>query len=281
MKSENVVYGLFDPRTDALRYIGQTSLGARARLRGHLCDSLRRTHTHTARWITQLAKGGMRPVVRILESCLFPEMLGDLERKWIALARKRGDALTNATDGGDGGTPGFVPSDETRAKLRARPNVWVGRKHSDESKRLMSDHCALAWSSPRLRAAQSKRHKGKVMSPESRRKSSVAGCARWATTEHRAKMMGVRRQSEQTERTKEGHRRQALAITGRKRSADAIATTAMKNHQPVIDQHGTVYGSMRAAAEALGVGQSNISAVVNRHRPHTRGYVFTLVEIAS
>lgn len=71
-----VVYGLYDPRTGELRYIGKTVQGARRRVNGHLCDSIRHGDTHVARWLRVLGHDGIRPAARVLENCLFPEMLG-------------------------------------------------------------------------------------------------------------------------------------------------------------------------------------------------------------
>lgn len=43
-----VVYGLYDPRTDELRYIGQTVRPLKVRMYSHLKSS---SDTHSARWI--------------------------------------------------------------------------------------------------------------------------------------------------------------------------------------------------------------------------------------
>ncbi len=268
-----IVYGLHDPRTDALRYIGQTKSSVRQRLAGHLCDARRRGHTHIARWLAALGRLGLRPVVRVLERCSSADAVCDLERKWIEVARNRGDDLTNVTDGGEG-APGFKHSAETLIKFRARPNVWSGRKHTEESKRLMSDALKRVWTAkPELRVAQSLRHKGKKISAETRKKYSAHAKQNWLDPEYRQKQIA----GQSSERTKDGHRRQALAVTGRRRSLSAIAVVAAKNRQPVVDQFGTIYASMNDAGKALGVLPSNVSAVVNGHRPHTRGYKFRLV----
>ena len=270
---ECVVYGLYDPRTKAIRYIGQTVRSARQRLYGHLGDAKRHEHTHVARWIADLASVGLRPTVEVLERCHSAEVLGDRERYWIALARERGESLTNITDGGDGGVPGWVPTEETRHKFKQRRNVWRGRKHTEESKRLMSLNCQRAWQSPELRAAQSARRKGKTLSDAQRAAASEATKRCWMRPEYRSRRAATLASSV---KWKDGHARRSAALTGRKRDAVVVAAIAAKRRQPVIDQFGNIYPSLKGAAHSLGVSAATMSAVVNGHRAHTHGYVFRL-----
>lgn len=111
---QHLVYGLIDPRTGELRYVGKSSTGMK-RPRCHWYPSRRRPKTHLGRWLTGLyGDGGRLPSILILreretEMAAFSE-----ETSLIALFRGVGFNLTNATDGGEG-VSGSVRTCEYRA----------------------------------------------------------------------------------------------------------------------------------------------------------------------
>lgn len=92
------IYGLFDPVTDELRYIGKANDSAQ-RLRGHLRDS-KRKDLPISRWIRKLSVSGSMPVVRVL-SRVDASIWQETERKAIAEARSSGIRLLNVADGGE------------------------------------------------------------------------------------------------------------------------------------------------------------------------------------
>lgn len=112
------VYGLYDPRTDELRYVGQTTVSLERRLSGHIGSQNLALSRHSSRWIKGLQKLGLRPVIRELAVAFTSEELGRLEQEHIRRARECGSKLTNHTDGGTG------------------PKGW---KHTKAWKRYMSD----------------------------------------------------------------------------------------------------------------------------------------------
>lgn len=118
--SDVLIYGLIDPVSGQVRYVGKTKhLNRRVSL--HLADVERET-THKANWLRRLKRQGVRPEVVILEFTDEGSWQA-VERKWIAHF-KPGGLLTNHTDGGEG-TDGWVVSESTRqnmsraARLRA------------------------------------------------------------------------------------------------------------------------------------------------------------------
>lgn len=90
------IYGLYDPRDGALRYIGKANDSAK-RLKSHFRDS-RRRDTPVYRWFRKLAELGLYPSLKIIETT---EDWRDAERRLIAEARARKDRLLNVADGGD------------------------------------------------------------------------------------------------------------------------------------------------------------------------------------
>ena len=82
-------------------------------------------------WIRALLANGLDYEIAVLDVSSYKDALSTLERFWIAYGRACGWPLTNATDGGDGRSPGYQVSAVTRAKMSASQK---GRKHSDEAR---------------------------------------------------------------------------------------------------------------------------------------------------
>jgi group I intron endonuclease len=180
------IYGLVDPRTDKIRYIGKTKAGMkRPQSHGLVCH-LKKDRTHKARWIQELRRAGLSYSVVVLEE-VFEQDLCQAERRWIASARAQGWPLTNLTDGGDG-LGGHKFSSEHRAKISAANK---GRKHTEEQRRKFMEHvrtrkhpyentCKAHLSrvgskhTEKTKARIGAAHLGKVVSAESRAKVSAA-----------------------------------------------------------------------------------------------------------
>ena len=116
--SRFIIYGLFDPRTDELRYVGKSTSGLK-RPRNHTktSDLKRHGRTHKTAWVKSLLSVGLKPVVKVLWECSTAEVLYDEEQRQIAHYRRLGFRLTNATDGGPGRV-GYRLSEETKDKIR-------------------------------------------------------------------------------------------------------------------------------------------------------------------
>lgn len=159
------IYTLVDPRTEEIRYVGKTT-NLKARAASHWHD-VKRKKSHLYNWIRSLKKRGVRPVVRVIEET-DTDHWQDRERYWIDEGYRLGWRLTNATDGGDGGSGrrgwnhtiqtrkkiskansgkrhhqyGKRVPDEVKAKISeshiGKKNHFYGKTHSEESRNLMS-----------------------------------------------------------------------------------------------------------------------------------------------
>lgn len=79
-----VVYGLTDPRTGLIRYVGQTTADPKRRRHGHVMSALRKSErTRKEQWIYELNVFGLEPGVVVLEKCRTIGELDRAERKWI------------------------------------------------------------------------------------------------------------------------------------------------------------------------------------------------------
>lgn len=90
------IYGLIDPRSGMIRYIGKANNPAK-RFASHVRDSIRR-NTPVYAWFRKLAGLGMQPEMLVLSEC---EDWQAEERRLISSARTRGYDLLNVAEGGD------------------------------------------------------------------------------------------------------------------------------------------------------------------------------------
>lgn len=121
MTSQFLIYGLVDPRTDEIRYIGKSCNGL-TRPKAHgLPSCLKKDCGHKGNWIRQLQSEGLEYRIAILEESTRAIDLADLESYWIAQGKGIRWRLTNLTAGGEG-IPGFkhTPKSIALMKLKAK-----------------------------------------------------------------------------------------------------------------------------------------------------------------
>lgn len=117
------IYGLLDPFTFKVRYIGK-SIRPKQRLTNQ-CNE--KSKTHRCNWIQNILRCGRKPIQIILQELDDKDDWQKVERRWIFVAKKYGWSLVNTTDGGDGV---LNLSGESKMKMIA---TWKGRKHKPES----------------------------------------------------------------------------------------------------------------------------------------------------
>lgn len=105
-----VIYGLFDPTTGQLRYIGQTN-NPKKRLRDHCRPANLKDNSYKSNWIKSL--GTKKPIMQVLEIFDNPYVLEEHEDFYIEYFKSLGCKLTNSTKGGKG-TIGYIHTPETR-----------------------------------------------------------------------------------------------------------------------------------------------------------------------
>ncbi len=150
------IYTLNDPETGEVRYVGKTCYTLNHRLHGHFNED--RNSRKTA-WVSSLRKRGLRPNIEELE--IIPNS-DDLdwqvcERFWIAYLKFLGCPLTNLDSGG-----------------------WGGRRVSEETKKKISEIHKANGHAPSKEALDrsAELRRGKHLSPEHKKKVSMAGLGR-------------------------------------------------------------------------------------------------------
>jgi len=111
-----LVYGLTDPRTGEVRYIGKSTVGLRRpRIHALPCSLHKGPGTHKNVWIKSLLREGVTPGIAILDTCPSADSLSQREIEIISMYKAAGANLTNGTRGGEGGS--FAKSAETRKRI--------------------------------------------------------------------------------------------------------------------------------------------------------------------
>lgn len=121
-----LIYGLIDPRTNQLRYVGKSKNGIkRARALHTGCP-------HCYNWQRQMQRSGVMAEVEILQDGIEDRAeLRDAEEHWIAYFKFVGCDLTNIRNGGQGGwigqwKKGNVPWNKGKA------GTYKTRSHLDK-----------------------------------------------------------------------------------------------------------------------------------------------------
>lgn len=169
-----LIYGLVDPRTLLVRYVGLSRTGMVRPYKHGMPSCLKADgNTHKANWIRSLQSHGLKyEVVLFQESS--PEAICDDERWWIAFGRACGWPLTNVTDGGD--RVQYTP--EVRAKMSAARRARVMSPLSQETKNRIGAANKGKVRSPELRALWSAQRKGQPVSAATRAKIAAANRGR-------------------------------------------------------------------------------------------------------
>lgn len=164
------VYVIFRPNGVPC-YVGK---GTRGRWLEHERMGAKHYNKHLGRIIKNA--GGELPKVKLREGLTEADALATEIALIAAIGRGKHGPLVNLTDGGDGQT-GWVPSDETRAKIGAANS---GLKRSDELRARLSAAHKGKIKSPEHRAKIGAAQVGKVMSEASRQKMRESSAKRWA-----------------------------------------------------------------------------------------------------
>lgn len=216
-----LIYGLVDPRTNEVRYIGKSASGLERPKQHTMPSFLRNVRTHKANWVRSLLALGLEPSIVVLEDVGCKQDAADVECFWIAQARGLGWPLTNLTKGGDGVVL-WARTPEHNAKIgnalrgRKQPAPVVAKMAAASKQRAQTpegiDHvrraAAALWGRPAERSAASERTKAAWDDPEKRsrmlakrpkthtemhkRRIGDASKKSWQDPEYRAKVLAAR-----------------------------------------------------------------------------------------
>jgi hypothetical protein len=227
-----VIYGLHDPESNELRYIGQTIQPPKKRLGVHVSPWSLRRRSYLSNWIASVLKRGSRPTILVRGQAEDQAGLDALEVQHISEARASGVRLVNLSNGG-GGRAGYVPTVEEREKQRLSNLGKPHPKHTDEWKTAMSKKmkgrntntpqhiariAALKVGVPRsdetkakISAAKMGQRKGIPLPERVRQKIGASRMTSQAVRAEAEKRRGVPRSSEVVDRMRSGWTLEARA----------------------------------------------------------------------
>jgi len=195
----STIYGLTDPETGGIRYVGKTSQGLKKRLQGHLRD---KTQCHRVSWIKSLRDKGLTPSIITIEEVPNDDWQS-WEMYWIEVFREAGYSLVNSTSGGDGINN---PGPETLQKMR---EANMGRKLTEEHRRKISE-------GNKGKNLGRKHSKEAICKSSEARKGNKYALGHIATLEARRKMSEASHSRKRTERSKECCQKISEALKGNK-----------------------------------------------------------------
>lgn len=160
---QHVIYGLLDPNTKELRYVGYTS-NLKKRMGGHYGRYSLSHRTHKNNWLKSLLAIGQKAEAIILEERPKADDLPSAEIEMIAYLKSIGCNLTNGTEGGDGGAPmkGKKHSEKSKQKISTSQKNAPEEVKQARSKRLKDNPIHLGHNHSReTKTKMSKSHIGK------------------------------------------------------------------------------------------------------------------------
>lgn len=188
-----LIYGLIDPTSGRLRYIGRTGRTLGQRMRNHIKDVKRKDRglqrNHRTHWLRSLLDRGLLPSIVLIEECSGNGACEEIYH--VALARADGCQLVNSTAGGDGC---FGATPELREKMRI---ARKGFRHSEETKALLKDQVRARYAagytlSPEARSRISDSKKGIPKPKEAIAKQVAARASRPRTPAEKAATIYMR-----------------------------------------------------------------------------------------
>lgn len=163
----NIIYGLINPITQHLRYIGYTC-NAKHRFNLHVAPSKLKKNNKKNAWIKSLMVQGLKPEMIVLEIYENAEELPQAEIEQIAYYHWIGCDLTNGTVGGDGGatTTGKPMKQETKDKIAFSHKGKKKKPFSEEIKRAISERGKGRKQSPETICKRNEWRKKKKPTPQ-------------------------------------------------------------------------------------------------------------------
>lgn len=127
-----IIYGLIDPITNELRYVGRSSSGF-YRPRNHSIPSqLKKSNNYKNNWLKKLRnKYKVKPIIYTIETLNNVEELNEAESFWISYYKSIGCRLTNLTSGGDGIT-GYKHTEITKNNISKNSSRHNAKKVIDQ-----------------------------------------------------------------------------------------------------------------------------------------------------
>jgi hypothetical protein len=253
---EVYIYGLKDPITNEVRYVGKTIQPLNKRLSQHLWEG-NNSNPYKLNWINQVKSKGCSPEIILLEVTTESEWVLR-EQYWIS----QYDRLTNLTDGGESG---LYFTEEILNKIsEGVKTAWQDDEYRNNQLTKQKEY----WSDPENRKKASERMKGRCTyddrtttinmkleqwkDDEYRTMMSKQSRELWEDEEYKKKVLGYLQSDEHKKKVSE-------RFKGKKKSDECRANMSKsnKNKKPIVID-GVEYESITAASKKLDMNRDKL-----------------------
>lgn len=193
-----LIYGLVDPTSKLVRYVGKSSSGFIRPSSHRQPNALKGSSTRLSNWVRKLQSCDLTYEVVVLEYCA-QDALSAAEIWWIAYGKALGWPLTNLTSGGEG-TKGYVTPDSVKAKLSAAQKLYMANPESRAKVSAKLSNRVISESTK----AKFRGDLSRVKRPEVRAKISAALKGKAKSAAHKEAILIAARKREQKKRERHG-----------------------------------------------------------------------------
>lgn len=253
---ERLIYRLIDPKTNLVRYVGQTTKKLEKRLSSHINKAKNTPNktTHKNTWIKSLISENLKPIIELIEVVSDDEWK-EKEKYYIKKYKELGFDLLNLSEGGDSGC---MPGGKRIWNSEIDYINWKNKLSESAKKRIISDD-------DRLRMAENCRmtHLGKKRSEVTKQKLSLTKMG------DKNPMFGKKHTDERKKEISEFHKGRKMSDETKKKIGDT------KIKKPVVQKtkNGEIVKIYSSLWEIKTTTKfANVSKVLNGSMKHCGGY---------
>tara|TARA_R110000868_G_scaffold328122_2_gene589042 strand:+ start:2439 stop:3227 length:789 start_codon:yes stop_codon:yes gene_type:complete len=253
---EHNIYVLIDPKTNEIRYVGQTVKQLSVRLNSHIYrakNSGNKT-THKNTWIKSLLKEELKPIIKLID-VVDENHWKEIEKNYISSYKEKGCNLLNISEGGDSGS---MPGQKRVWRSEEDYNQWLSKVResaknrviTDDERKKMSENCK-------------KTHLGRKRSDETKNKLSITKIG------DKNPMFGKKHSEERKKEISEFHKGKILSEITKKKIGDSKTKkqVVQKNKDNEIIKIYSSVWEIRTTTT-----YKNVSKVLNGSMKHCGGY---------
>jgi group I intron endonuclease len=202
------IYVLIDPKTNKIRYVGQTTKQINVRLYNHIYKAKKSNHktTHKNTWIKSLLNENLRPIIELID-VVGENDWKEVEKNYISLYREKSHDLLNISEGGDSGS---MPGKKRIWRSEEDYNQWLRKVRESAKNRVITDD-------DRKKMAENckKTHLGRRRSDETKNKISATKIG------DKNPMFGKKHSEERKKEISEFHKGKVLSEITKKKIGDS------------------------------------------------------------
>lgn len=272
-----LIYGLVDPRTNEIRYVGKTTQTLNKRLSQHLCSN-KKHNPHKFNWINQLKTLNLKPTIILIESCNDKNWV-EREKHYILTIEN----LTNITQGGENGL--FFSKEIIEKISKGVKKAWSNKEFREKQSLKQKEF----WSNNENRINQGLKIVGSKRTQEHKETLSTIKKNQWLNDDYKDKMVNQSKDLWNDENyknkvfnyTKSDEHKQNVSerFKGKTLSDEhkEKMSNSSKNKKP-ISIEGKIYDSITKASIEIGINRDKIKGRLKSNNFKDYYYITSAVQ---